>query len=187
MASQSLESLVIGPDAPFLARIASIDPVRRKAAVRRKDSSGLPLVSRTVGSEAKVRALLAAGAGPSAEDNKGQAPVHWAARLGDEGALRALIEAGADPEARRMKSGNTPLHLACLACSPERVRVLLDAGVALDPANDAGQTPRDLFEAALADAKSSGAARVPLLRRLFEEAELYRSAPSARPASSPSL
>jgi ankyrin repeat protein len=60
-----------------------------------------------------VKALLAAGADPAADNDNafGVYPINSAASSGDVEAVRALIDAGADPSARQ-RSGHTPLDAA---------------------------------------------------------------------------
>jgi ankyrin repeat protein len=61
-----------------------------------------------------VRALIKAGADPTAQDNDGRNPLHSAAESESPQAMevvQALIEAGADAMAQD-KHGHTPLHKA---------------------------------------------------------------------------
>ena len=64
-------------------------------------------------------------------DERGWAPVHWAARWGDGAMMQALIEAGADTE-RFDRRGHMALHLAARWGNCEAVRCLLANGADID-------------------------------------------------------
>ena len=65
------------------------------------------------GGAAAVKAILARGADPDADDENtfGVRPIHSAAAVGDVESVRALLEAGADPNVQQ-QSGHTPLDAA---------------------------------------------------------------------------
>src|SRR5690606_3341909 len=56
--------------------------------------------------------------------------------------VRYLVAKGADPEAKGQR-GSTPLHWAAVAESPRALSILIQAGAALDPVDDADRTPLD--------------------------------------------
>ena len=74
-----------------------------------------------------MRALLAAGADADARDDRGYAPLHFAASRNAVGATRALLDAGADAHSQDM-FGYTPLHYAAMMDAAEAAHALLEAG-----------------------------------------------------------
>jgi|EP00908_Phaeocystis_cordata_P007133 ankyrin repeat protein len=70
-----------------------------------------------------VALLLNAKADPSAEDEDGWRPLHWAASINAEDPIRLLLEHGADPNARTRR-GETPLHWAAKNDAARAVRAL---------------------------------------------------------------
>jgi len=97
-----------------------------------------------------VKTLLEAGAEPSATDELGLSPLHWAARQGHEDIARALVDGAADPSARTQDQ-STPLHLAAasnagpivkmlLSCNVDPAAVTVDKRTALHMAADTGAT-----------------------------------------------
>jgi uncharacterized protein len=95
------------------------------------------------GGAAAVRALLAAGAPPDADDDNAAhvRPLHSAAAAGDHGSAAALLEAGADPNVRQ-NGGYTPLLQAAHADDPELARLLLAAGADPTAVADDGRDVR---------------------------------------------
>jgi uncharacterized protein len=131
----------VGPaEAAALGRLDGLDP-----AVRSGDGfTSLHLAAFFGGAEA-VRALLAAGADPDADDANPfhVRPLHSAVSVGDADATRALLEAGADPNVRQQR-GYTPLHGAAHNDDAQLVRLLLDHGADRSLTTDDGQTAADL-------------------------------------------
>ena len=101
------------------------------------------------GDDALARELIAGGANPNAEDDRGEPLLQWAMKRGDRGAFRLLLELGADP-ARGNRDGRTALHLAAMGKSSDWLEVLLAHGMSPDTPNTiTGATP--LFDALRAD------------------------------------
>ena len=71
----------------------------------------LSLQAAMKGEVAAVRALLGAGAAPSAPNSEGRTPLMWAAGSGHLGAAEALLAAGASPAEKDAK-GDSALHYA---------------------------------------------------------------------------
>ncbi|HZU99609.1 MAG TPA: ankyrin repeat domain-containing protein [Planctomycetota bacterium] len=88
-----------------------------------------------------VRALLAAGADPNAENRRGAIALHyacdprpWCGNVRDSGKQRRVIEHLIDAGSRiehAEKAGAAPLHRAVRARSPEAVRCLLERGASV--------------------------------------------------------
>ena len=96
-----------------------------------------------------IRALLAAGADPSAFSDDGWTPLHAAAESNEhpDEVVAVLVAAGADPNALTLR-GKTPLHVAARYNErPEMVAALVAAGANSSLRDDDGSTP--LHEAAL--------------------------------------
>lgn len=87
-----------------------------------------------------VRALLFAGADPSAAGDRGRTALHESARRASPGIVRLLIDAGADMEARDER-GATPLHWAAFSGRTESARVLISAGADVDAMDRFGASP----------------------------------------------
>jgi serine/threonine-protein phosphatase 6 regulatory ankyrin repeat subunit A len=88
--------------------------------------------------------LLDAGASPAAKNQRGEIPLHHAARYGGERIARFMAGKSAlnAPDA----DGHAPLHAAALGIDNEDgVGALLDAGVELDSKDRNGQTPLHLI------------------------------------------
>src|SRR5215210_1294843 len=80
------------------------------------------------GDEARVRALLEAGAAVDAPARYGQTPLFFAAQKGHLGVVRLLIERGANVNAREQFFGQSILDVALQSDNLELVRLLLDKG-----------------------------------------------------------
>jgi ankyrin repeat protein/mono/diheme cytochrome c family protein len=90
--------------------------------------------------EAKVRVLLARGAGVNPKQAEGRTPLLLAAMLGNGHAiLRLLIERGADPNLKTA-NGRTPLMAAAIRGDEVALRLLLDAKAMVDAKDSAGET-----------------------------------------------
>ena len=85
------------------------------------------------GTASEVKAALAAGADPNAENEDGYTPLHEAALYNSNpSVIKALIEGGADPGARN-KEGSTPLHMAAgFNSNPAVTTALIEAGADLN-------------------------------------------------------
>jgi ankyrin repeat protein len=111
------------------------------ARIEARDRTGETALMKATDIE-KTRALLAAGADANARSE--QFGPAWgtvlmtAARAGDEARAQALLAAGGDPKAD--VNGYTVLMAAAASGTPETVRLLLQQGAPVDPANDAGRT-----------------------------------------------
>lgn len=88
--------------------------------------------------EAKVRALLAAGASVDAKQADGRTPLYIAASAySADPIVRLLLEKGANPNAAT-SNGQTPLMAAAGRGDVEAMRMLLDRGAAIAIQNGAG-------------------------------------------------
>jgi len=98
------------------------------------DGRHTPLVAAVeTGALAVVRALLAAGASPSAPTPQGQTPLHVAAREGEAEIAKMLVEAGADVDARIGEAhptfgGRPVLFDAFVGRNAAIIRLLLEHG-----------------------------------------------------------
>ena len=91
-----------------------------------------------------VRLLIDAGANVSAADDSNMSAILYAAMDGCSALVTALLDAGADAN-HRDRTNWTPLHHATYhADSAECVRLLINAGAALDARSEAGRTPLEL-------------------------------------------
>jgi ankyrin repeat protein len=91
-----------------------------------------------------VQMLIGAGADVNLQDDdRGMAPLHWAASDGLEEFARMLIGAGADVNMQD-KIGQTSLHWAAEFTDVEFVRMLVEAGARKDIRTIYDQTPYDL-------------------------------------------
>jgi len=84
-----------------------------------------------VRSAAAARALLEAGALPSARNENGMTPLWWATHLSPD-VTETLLKAGAQADQPSDSSGGTPLFHAACGGNAAVVKLLLDAGA--DPA-----------------------------------------------------
>lgn len=102
----------------------------------------LELAART-GNATLVKRLVDAGAEVDAADEIGFSAIMEAARDGHIEVARYLLEQGADAN-RRSKANAlylTPMHMAGLSGKAEMVKLLVDAGAALDPLGREDGTP----------------------------------------------
>ena len=80
--------------------------------------------------------------GTRSQNEKGDTPLTWAARLGNAEAVAWLIGRGAGVDSSTTAAGVTPLRVACGQGHVECVRLLLGAGASVDLARtDDGITP----------------------------------------------
>ncbi|MGH9318650.1 MAG: ankyrin repeat domain-containing protein [Vicinamibacteria bacterium] len=91
------------------------------------------------GENARVSALLAAGAPVDSQDEEGSTALMVAALRDDEQMIEALLSAGADPNLRNSR-GETALLLTA-GRSPGIVRALLASGAGVNLKDNEGQTP----------------------------------------------
>ena len=90
--------------------------------------------------------LLDAGANPAAKNQRGEIPLHHAARYGGERIARFM--AGKSNLNAPDADGHAPLHAAALGIDNEDgVAALLDAGAQIDSRDRNGQTPLHLLGA----------------------------------------
>ncbi|KAK8381499.1 hypothetical protein O3P69_018525 [Scylla paramamosain] len=117
------------------------------ASVDARDNSGLSALHLAAekGADEVLRALLKSGAkvgGPWEWDgNEEFTPLMLAARSGCLEAVRVLIEGGAKPDTGLNTSGETALHQAVRAASPECVQLLIEAGATVNPTVLYSETP----------------------------------------------
>jgi ankyrin repeat protein len=88
--------------------------------------------------DAKI--ALAAGADPTAKDDQGWTPLHWAAKKGYNDLAWVLIEGGAELTAKSER-GWTPLHFAAANGNVHLVRLLLEKGADPSARDERGETP----------------------------------------------
>ena len=129
---------------PNLANHAGATPLMRATADLRKvrvlieagahvdqrsqmGRTALLIAARRPGAVGTVKELLAAGADPNVEDERGVTPLMEAARAGDVESLRILVEAGVKINETR-NNGRTALIAAVRSREQEAVRLLLDHG-----------------------------------------------------------
>ena len=103
-------------------------------------------------SVATVASCLRTGIRSNTRNERGDTPLHDAARFADDLAIvHALLEAGADPNAPN-KGGHTPLHEAArYARNSTVITVLLDEGADPDAADRRGRTPLHAAAARIRD------------------------------------
>ena len=102
-------------------------PRRSRSRARTPTSSQL-FVAAQKGQDARVRALLAAGADKDLVNNNGATSLLVAAWNGHDAVVRVLLDAGADKDLA-MKDGATPVLVAAHKGHDAVVRTLLDAGI----------------------------------------------------------
>ena len=92
-----------------------------------------------------VRALIAAGADPSARDKEGNTPLHWAARAGDVGTAELLLLRGCPGDSENDR-GETALHWAMRAgqVGMSVVSMLLENGAKASVWNKEFKRPLDI-------------------------------------------
>lgn len=92
-----------------------------------------------------VRALIAAGADPSARDKEGNTPLHWAARAGDVGTAELLLLRGCPGDSENDR-GETALHWAMRAgrIGMSVVSMLLENGAKASVWNKEFKRPLDI-------------------------------------------
>lgn len=103
----------------------------------------------------------------------GETPLHSRTRSWN-GDIKVLLKLGADVHAVS-QNGSTPLHLACGAFRPEKARLLIENGAALDAKNSNGETA---FELALKQCANAN------LVEMVDLSELLINAGAARPEKS---
>eukprot|EP00727_Mastigamoeba_balamuthi_P005570 m51a1_g1632 hypothetical protein (715) ;mRNA; f:281264-290668 len=122
---------------------------RRKAAGAAKpadprDGDTPLLCAAAAGQPEVVRALLKAGADPSAENQQtGERPLHRAALVGLLAVVTELLGAGADVNAQERQRGDTALHVAARQGHDAVARALLAAGADKERRNSDGDVPLD--------------------------------------------
>lgn len=128
-------------------RLADTDHAARCAdavqGTNPRDEYGRTPLHRAVENEnlAVVLRLLEGGANPDARADRGETPLHQAARGGsDSTVLAALLAAGADVNARD-DEGGTPLHAAARNRGPATISALLAAGADPEARDGRGSTP----------------------------------------------
>ncbi len=100
-----------------------------------------PLIrAASLGNEARLRELLAAGANKEAKDTSGRTALAEAATSGREACVLALLEAGANKETTD-HYGRTPLGSAALSGHDACVRILIAAGANMEAKSNHGYTP----------------------------------------------
>ncbi|MCL1635808.1 ankyrin repeat domain-containing protein [Luteimonas sp. SX5] len=93
------------------------------------------------GDAARMKELIAGGANPNAQGEKGITLLQWAMLNQSRDGFDALLAAGADP-ARGNDDGVTAVHLAAMADTNRYLRTLLDNGASADTPNTVtGATP----------------------------------------------
>lgn len=92
------------------------------------------------GDVAAVRALLASGVRPDAQDSEGNLALSWAVRFDRPEIITALLDAGANVNARE-SDGDTPLMIAATVGRKSTVETLLAKGARINDKDKGGHTP----------------------------------------------
>jgi uncharacterized protein len=140
---RALRDLIVALDRDREA--AATHALARGADANGRDRLGRPVLQHaaSLGRTGIAKALLAAGATPSAGDSFGRTPLHEAVwRRVDAALVGELILAGADVSARR-SGGDTPLHDAVSMTTPDPAAIdwLLMADADPNATDEAGVTP----------------------------------------------
>lgn len=94
----------------------------------------------SAGDAAKVHELIAAGADPNAQGDRGTTLLEWALLQQNVEGLGALLDNGADA-ARPGIGGATVMHMAAMANDPVYLKTLLDHGASPDTPHGITQAP----------------------------------------------
>ena len=153
------------------ARLISL-LLKHKANPNATGENGPPLVSLIeMGDETQVgsmKALLAAGANPSATDSAGTPILVWSAEQSSAGIVKMLIEAGAKVSAvDRMR--RTALDAACRTESLEMVRLLLEHGADPNSKDADGNTSVMYVVSGMVDAAQPAANGCEAILRLLAQ------------------
>ena len=110
------------------------------AEVNAKNRRGSTPLHWSIPDEAKVRLLLARGAGLNAKQGDNRTPLYLAALLGNgHSILRLLLENGADPNIKT-SNGRTPLMAAASRGDEKALRLLIEAKATVDAQDSSGET-----------------------------------------------
>ncbi|MET0328498.1 MAG: ankyrin repeat domain-containing protein [Luteimonas sp.] len=135
-----------GPSAAALAPDASADDAGGRRAdgahPDATDAQGSPPLQAAIlrGDRRAFQALLDAGADPTTAATNGNTAMHVAAMQSDARYLEALLAGGAAVDTPNAKNRETPLFNALEARNDTHIRVLLDAGAAVDATDAFGAT-----------------------------------------------
>ncbi|WP_165971207.1 ankyrin repeat domain-containing protein [Luteimonas terrae] len=137
------------PSAAALARAASAGDgadARRLIAdganPNATDANGSPLLQGAIlrGDRRAFQTLLDAGADPTAGAANGNTALHLAAMQSDDSYLKALLAKGVPVDTPNTRNRETPLFNALEARNDANIRLLLDAGAAVDATDAFGAT-----------------------------------------------
>ena len=146
-----LDPTIRGPEGETLMHFAK----RRKIAsllagigvpVDSPDSHGITPLMRALEQEASprlIRWFLENGADPNARDEMGRTPLMYAADAGTPESVKILLEHGADISKRDDSRATVLFHAAEseAATAPEIIRMLVDAGAAVNARGERSETP----------------------------------------------
>jgi uncharacterized protein len=134
------------------ASAATSLPVLTIPQIHQRDNEGREalhyvLLQRLQGPQAKTNELILSelirqGAHVDAKDNKGNTPLHYAAR-NNPLTIPLLLQVKADPNCKDSK-GNTPLHSAVLSSNLESINILVADGANINAADAKQKTPLHL-------------------------------------------